>query len=251
MPANVTAANITVGPGQVLYSPRDTTPITVTATASPAPTTTVFAVSAADAAKLKVGDILSLASAANTYLAPEASTMPMIVSIGTEANPVITVSPAFSGAPPTTAGGVRVIWHDLGSTDGGIELSAKKDVTDHFVDQSVAPVASSDDKLEVIIRAPLAEATLKNFAIVTGIADPSSATVLQVSSTASSRTDRFLFIGTAPNSKRRFAVINKGKSKGTAQHKSAKGEKTIYVAEIQAYADSTKTPDLLDITDAT
>lgn len=243
---NVSASNVTQGAGAVLYSPRDTTPITVTALASPAPSTTSFAVSSADAAKLHKGDRIGLASATPTYLAPELATSAVITNISTDANPVITCT-ALSGAPPTTAGGVRVLWHNLGATDGGVRLEAAKEQQDVFVDQETAPVATVDQVTDVMIMAPLAEATLKNFALAMGHADPSSTSVLQISSADASRTDRWAFIGPAGGGLQAYCVVPKGKSRGRGVWNASKTDKPIFELEVKALVDSTSTPDLLDI----
>lgn len=244
--ANVVAGNVTQGAGSVLYSPRDTTPATVTALASPAPTTTSFAVSSAHAATLHVGDRIGLASATPTYLAPELATSAVITNISSDASPVITCT-ALSGAPPTTAGGVRILWHNLGATDGGIALECTKEQEAIYVDQVQSPVNFVDQLLGVKMMAPLAEATLRNFAIVMGHADPSSSTVLQISGSDASRTDRWAFIGPAPNSTQVYGVIPKAKSVGTASWKGSKSDKPIFNLEVTAFEDTTSTPSLLDL----
>lgn len=249
MPNYFDSTKIITGPASVLSSPRSTTPVTVTALAAPSPTATSFAVSAADAAKLRPGDRIGLASATPTYLADELSTMPYIVSISNAASPVITLNTALSGAPPTTAGGVRQVWINRGGTDGGVELAVKKDVTDQFIDQSLVAVGSTDQKLDVTLKAPMAEASLSNFALAGGLPDPTTPDELKVNSTDPSRTDRYAFVGPAPSGKTRYAVINSGKSKGTATHKADKDNKPIYALEVTAYADTTMTPDTLHIKD--
>lgn len=243
---NVVAGNVTQGAGSILYSPRDTTPATVTALASPAPTTTSFAVSAADAALLHVGDRIGLAAATPTYLAPELATSAVITAISTAANPVITCT-ALSGAPPTTAGGVRVLWHNLGATDGGISLEAMKEQEAIYVDQVLSPVNFVDQLLTVKMMAPLAEATLKNFALVMGHLDPASSSVLQISGSDASRTDRWAFIGPAPNNTQVYGVIPKGKSVGTATWNGSKSNKPIFNLEVTAFEDTSSTPGLLDL----
>lgn len=243
---NVSAGNVSQSAGSVLYSPRDTTPITVTPQASPAPTTTSFAVSSSDAAKMHVGDRIGLTSATPTYLAPELATSAVITAISSDANPVITCT-ALSGAPASGSATVRILWHNLGATDGGIKLEATKEQQALYVDQVLSAVAYADQLLDVKIMAPLAEATLKNFALTMGHADPSSTSVLQISGTDASRTDRWAFIGPAPNSTQVYAVIPKGKSIGKADWTAAKGDKSIFQLEVTAFEDSTSTPTLLDM----
>ena len=248
MPAqnNVTAANVTQGAGSVLYSPRDTTPITVTPEASPTPSTTSFAVSAADAAKLHKGDRIGLTSATPTYLAPELATSAVITNISSDANPVITCT-ALSGAPPATSGAVRVLWHNVGATDGGIRMEAGIEQQDVFVDQETAPVASVDQVTDVMLMAPLAETTLKNFALVMGHADPTSTTVFQITSSDTSRTDRWAFIGPAGGGLQVYAVVPKGKSRGRANWAASKTDKPIFELQVKAFVDSTSTPSILDV----
>lgn len=240
------AANVVVGAGMALYSPRDVALSTYTAVASPAATTTTFSVLVAGIGDLAAGDMLILTSAGTpTFLAPEASTMARVVSVTLNgANYDVVVSPAFSGAPPTTAGGVKRVWKNLGASDGGIELTLDKSVIDQMIDQSQTPVTSSDDKLDVSIKIPCAEQTLQNFAIAAGLPDPSSATAWSINSTDASRTDRYLIITKMPNSTNLFFVGHKGKSSGKGTLKAAKNDKSIFSVEVKLYADTAMTPDL-------
>lgn len=246
----VTSANIVAGAGSIACSPRDTTPSTFTAVASPSPTTTTFSVLIAGLGDLKVGDRLGLASATPTWLAAEASTAPVVQSITLNgANYDVVVSPAFGSAPPSTAAGVRRLWIDLGATDGGIEMNINKDVVELFVDQSLAPVGTVDSKLEVTFKAPLAELTLKNAARAAGVPDPASATVLQINANASTRTDRYLITCPAPGGKTRYAVVHKAKAFGELSQMAKKTDKGIFQLEVKAFQDTTMTPDLVDILD--
>lgn len=249
MPAqqNVAAGNVTEGPGSILYSPRDTAVVTVTALASPAPSATSFAVSAADAALIHEGDRIQLASATPTYLAPELSVAARVISKSSDAEPVITCT-ALSGAPPTSAGGVRIIWHNVGATRGGVRMEGSAEQSPIRVDQSRAAVAYSDGDIDVKLFAPMAESTLANYALAMGHAKPTSATVLQINAADASRTDRWAFIGPGPGSTQVYGVIPKGKSMGRAVWNAVRGETPLFDLEITAVQDTTSTPDLLDVT---
>lgn len=247
----INAGNVIAGAAMLLLQSRDVALTTISAITTPAPTPTTFTCSTTDAAKISTGDLLQLAATSATNLAAEAAALPMVLSLvsGT-AGYNVTLSNGSQGSFPTTAAGVRQQWSNRGATDGGITLTANRDVSDLFVDQTPIAVGTVDKQLTVTLEAPLAEAYLANFALAAGQKDPTTGTILQINSTDASRTDRYLFIGKAPNGLNRWAVLHKGKSHGQADQKSDKANKPIFKLQVTAYVDSAMNPDTLDIKDA-
>jgi hypothetical protein len=214
--------NIVLGAGQILHHQRDVAHITVTPAAAPAPTTTTFAVVTAtdmpaNNPKLKVGDVLQPTSVVTpAYTAVEAAALPRIVSLVVNgANTIVTVSPAFAQAPATTAGAVRVLYKNLGATDGDISIRANLTRSKQKVDQSPDVVKSRITSRELTIVAPLAEAIAPHFAIGLGISAGTDNTVLQVGATLpDDREDRFLVITPAEEGFDRYTVAHRGVHEG-------------------------------------
>lgn len=237
--------NFVLGAGQILHWQRGVSHTTVTALASPAPTTTTFSVTdltdlPATNPKLRVGDVLQLASATPAYTAAEATTMPRIISMVSDGTKtLVTVSPAFSGAPPTTAGGVRVLYKNLGATMGDIALKSNVTRKKQMIDQAVDAVKSRIVSRELTITAPLAEATSFHFAIGLGISAGSDNTVLQVGSTLpTDREDRFLLITPAEEGYDRYTVCHRGVHEGEASLVASKENESIINLNITLMPDT-------------
>jgi hypothetical protein len=244
--------NVIAGPGMVFTSSRDTALATVTPVVTPAPSVTTFSVSPADAKKINAGDLVCLSSLVNTFLADEASTLSMIKSVvydGTT-NYIVTLVNALGTAPATGSASVKQVWGNRGATKGGIKLTAKRTVADLMCDQSVVAVGTVDKALDIMVDAQLTEATMKNFALAAGLADPAGTGVFSVNGNDPSRTDRVLFGAKAPNNLTRYFVINKAKSQGTATHMADQSNQPIYQYQAKAYVDSSMSPDTLHCVDA-
>lgn len=221
--------NIVLGAGQILHHQRGVAHKTVTALAIPAPTTTAFAVSAEDAELLRAGDMLQLASDTPAYTAAEASTMPRIESIMASGSDfLVTVTPAFSGAPPSTAAGVRVLYKNLGATMGDIAIRGNLTKKKQFVDQAVDAVKSRTVSREVTITAPLAEAIIPHFAMALGITPGADPDVLQVGSTLpDEREDRIVTITPADDGKTRYTVAHRCSHEGEAALVASKENESV------------------------
>jgi hypothetical protein len=249
----VRAINVNLGAGDILLNRRTQSGVavvadTMTAVASPAPTTTSFGVLIAGSTA-EVGDILGLAAATPTYLAPETTTMPRVTDKQISgANNIYTVSPAFSGAPPTTAGGVRILWRDCGATDGGIQLESTLEIEPVFVDQALDPIAPLLKSRETMIKAPLAENSLVNVAAGFGVATSSVAGVLQIGGTVGIREDRCLLITPAPSGLKRYTVAHRAVNEGTTTIRAAKDGKSMVELNLRVYLDTTQ-PTALQLLD--
>lgn len=243
-------ANIIAGPALTYTSTRDVALPLVSAITVPAVTSTTFTLSTADAAKLNKGDLLSLATVANTFLCAEMATLAMITSIvASTLGYNVVVAPAM-GTPPTTANGIRQVWANRGASLGGVDFMAKAETKLLECDQATMAVGKVDSKKTVGIKAPLVEATLANFALAAGIKDPATGTVLQYNSTDLSRSDRYAVVGKAPAGNNRWFIIHNGAAQGTATHKNSKDGQPIYQMEVTAIVDSAMTPDAFDCLDA-
>lgn len=254
---SVRATNVNLGAGDIFFMRRTQngaaiTNETMSAAASPAPTTTTFSVLVAGAIA-EVGDILGLASATPTNLATEATTMPRIITKTLNgANYDYVVTPAFSGAPPTTAGGVRILWRDLGATDGGISLETKVETEPVYVDQAADPIQALLKSRETLIKAPLAENSLMNVAAGFGVAQSAVAGVLQIGSTAGLRVDRIMLKTPAPGGLYRWTVAHSCVNEGTTTIRAAKDGKSLVELQLRVYLDTTLPAayQLLDIKEA-
>lgn len=243
--------NVYAGPALIYTRSRDVALTQVAALTVPSPTATTFTIATTDFAKLATGDLLCLATVTpNTFLAAEAKTLAMITSmVSSTAGYNLIVSPAI-GTPPTTANGVTRVWTNRGATNGGIEWEIDPAIALLYIDQSLVPVAAIDKEKVIMVKAPLAEATLANLGFAAGIKDPATSTVLQYNSTDASRTDAILLIQKAPNSLNRWTIMHKGKVQGKAMQKSNKDSAPVYQVEWVALVDSTMSPDTLDVLDA-
>lgn len=241
-----TSGNIVLGAGDILHQRRGVTLPTVTAIVTPAPTTTTFSVvnatdMVAGAEKLRVGDVLQLASATPAHTASEASTAPRIVSLVSDGtNTAVTVSPAFSAAPPTTAGGVRVLYKMLGATDGGIQVGLSVSRNPQYIDQSPFPVANPIDTISGTVTAPLAETLASNIALALGVAPGATEGAGSMGgSTVFTREDRILTVTPAPGGKARFWVSQKCQSSGESTLTASKTEKGIINLTLAMMPDTT------------
>ena|ERR1035437_290648 len=242
--------NVYAGPAMILTRSRDAALTQVSALTTPNPTSTTFTVSTADGAKLNLGDLCCLATVTpNSFLVAEAGTLSMITAmVAGTAGSNLTVSPAI-GTPPTTASGVTRVWTNRGATTGGIEWSTAPAINLLYVDQSLPPVSAVDKEKVIMFKAPLAEATLTNYALVAGMKDPASGLVLQYNSTDASATTAFLLIQKAQNGKNRYTIAHKCKVNGAAVHKSDKTNPPIYALQAMVLVDSTMVPDTFDAGD--
>lgn len=230
----IDSGNLVFGPGDVLYQRRGVTLPTVTAIAAPAPTTTTFSIVDAndmipDQEKLRVGDVLQLASATPTHTALEASTLPRIISMVSDGtNTLVTVSPAFSVAPPTTAGGVRVLYKMLGATEGDIQINFDIARSKRRVDQSPFVVSSRVQSIDAMIIVPVAELLSSHLALALGIAPGSDETEMSVGDGIDTdREDRILAVVPADDTRDRFVVAQRCVSEGQASLKASSSNGSI------------------------
>lgn len=239
--------NFVLGAGQLLHWQRGVSHWTVTPIASPAATTTTFSiVDATDlpatAPKLRVGDVLQRVADAATpaYTAAEAAAAPRIISMVSDGtNTLVTVSPAFPGAPAATSGSVRVLYKNLGATMGDIAIRSNVTRKKQMVDQAVDAVKSRIVSRELTIVAPLAEATARHFAIGLGISPDADDAILKVGSTLpTDREDRFLVIAPAEEGYDRFTVCHRGVHEGEASLVASKENESIINLNITLMPDT-------------
>lgn len=220
--------NINLGAGDILYTTRGASAVTLTPTGTPT-TTTFSIVTADDGEKVRVGDVLMLTSDTATYTADEASSQPRVTSaVANGTNTDITVSPAFGSAPDATSGTVKILYKMLGATDGGITIKATVKRSPQTIDQSPFPVANPVTDITAVIMAPLAESTAQHFALALGIAANSDSAVLQMGSAPDlSREDRILTVTPGENGGTRYTVAHKCVSDGDATFTASKTQKGI------------------------
>ncbi len=232
-------SSVLMGAGLLYQSSRDVALTTVSALTVPAPTGTTFNVSTTDSLLVNTGDLCCLATATNTFLAAEASTMAAIQSIifGT-VGWNITMSPAM-GTPPTTAAGVKRVWTNRGATKGGVEFSLAAKGKALECDQSTVAVGWADQSKVVGIVAHLTEATMANLALAAGIKDPTTANILQFGAADSGRRDRFMVMGKGDGGLDRWFIIHDGRNNGAGIQKNPLSDQIVFDVNIQAIADTT------------
>lgn len=227
--------NISLGPGQVLYQRRGAAFVTVTPAASPSPTTTTFSVvlatdMVAGAEKLRVGDVLQLSSVTTPlYTAAEFAALPRVKSLAVNgANVDVVVDKPFSGAPPTSAGSVRVLYKNLGATDGGIDISFDVQRSKQKIDQSPFTVAAPITDIEATLVAPLAEIKASHWALALGMVPGSSESAFSIGAAPdTSREDRLAIIFPAENGLSRYVITHRAQAEGKASIKASKTDKSL------------------------
>jgi hypothetical protein len=231
---------IAVGAGECLYAPRSTRN-TVTVKTGSTPTTTTFTVTATEAAKIRVGDILAAAGATPANTPTEASTSPRITSIaasGSDFN--VTVSPAFAVAPAAAAN-LIILYHDLGATRGNIQFQIDVQTTEIEIDQSLDPVASILQSRKAMAMFPLAESSLQQFAVAAGLTIPAGgAAALDIGQAAAGAApeNRFLAILPGPAGKKRYVLLHRGVCSGTAAMVASKTDPSVTECNVSCLPDS-------------
>lgn len=138
---------------------------------------------------------------------------------------------------------------DVGWTDGGVELEYTPEFTDVFVDQETPPVLSKLTGEQLVVRVPMAEATLQN--LNRAISASSYSTVAAASGvtgkailTAGSGTvqERMLSVeGKSPQGFWRAFIFWRAIVVGAVGQAYRKAEKVIYPVEFKVLSDSTQT----------
>lgn len=236
---------IQIGAGSVLVKFRTgtiSTNITVTPKTGSTPTTTSFIVVTADKNKLKVGDILALASLTSPlYTVAEASTQPRITAIAASGSDwVVTVSPAFGSAPAAGSASVQKLYNEMGATDGDIEFGGKIQVNKQMVDQSLIAVAAVYDLLEIMLKCPFAEATAYNIAQSLGLSTQVLADTtidLSAPSTNVAVEMRVLTVSPGPNGLTRWLMIDRAVNDSNFKLMASKTKKSIVELVYFALAD--------------
>lgn len=231
---------IAVGAGECLYAPRGARN-TVQVKTGTTPTTTTFTVTAAEAAKIRVGDILAAAGATPANTPTEASTSPRITSIVASASDFnVTVSPAFSVAPAAAANLV-ILYHDLGATRGNIQFQIETQTAEIEIDQSLDPVASILQSRRAMAMFPLAESSLQQFAVAAGLSVPAGGSAsldIGQASAGAAPENRFLAILPGPAGKKRYIVLHRGVCSGTAAMVASKADPSVTECNVSCLPDS-------------
>lgn len=226
-----------VGAGEVLWAPRGARSTVQVKTGSTSLVTRIT-VTAAEAAKIRVGDILAAAAMTPLNTPAEASTERRIKSIvANGADFDVTVAPAFALAPAALAL-VVILYHDLGATKGDIEFGVETMAEDIEVDQSLDVVGQFLTGRKVTLTAPLAEQTAFQFAMAAGLVPPANQSTLSLDVGAvlpgSTQENRFLAIFPGPGTKTRWLLMHRGSTTGKGSLKASK--KGVGITELSVLA---------------
>lgn len=241
---------ITLGAGKILHHVRGAAFVTVTPAASPAPTTSSFAVVTATdmiagAEKLRVGDIVQLSSVViPTMTAAEVAALPAVLSLViTGANTIVTLDRPLSAAPAAAAGTVRRLYRNLGASDGDMGIDFDVTRSEQTIDQSPFVVAAPVTGISAMLMVPLVEQRATNLAIALGLAAPSTDTALGIGSAPTmDREDRFVLVCPGPNGLTQYWVCHRGVSAGKTSIKASKSSKSLYDLNITLMPDTLYDP---------
>lgn len=221
--------NIVVGAGQAFIGGH----VTAVSAATGSTETKTVLEPITDAVKFSLGDVITVGSDPKKV---------QVEAIDEETGALTheAVSTPASAAVP-----VVQVWRNLGATDGGVELTGGMTPQEHFVDQTVFPVAMTVNQAQVGLNVPMAEQTLQNLALALGqesskVKLTSGVETLAVGATDKIRQDRYLLIGPGPKGRKRTVLIHKGVNRGTLSYRQDKANKAIANLEIGAMFDSSK-----------
>ena len=149
-------------------------------------------------------------------------------------------------------------WEDVGYTDGGVEMEYTPVFFDAVVDQTLPPVRTALTGEQLLVRVPMAEATLKN------LSKAISASTFSTEAAGGGKTGKDIlefgngtptpvqlgFEGESPESQAskdagsdigwRVAIFWKALSVGALAHAYRKAEKVIFPVEFRCLADDGK-----------